>query len=84
MDEYRSDSVLRHFHTRSTGLCRKNPYQLPLKSLNINFYVQYDHPHNRPESVGDSFMHVGNGHPPSVKNQIHAKRTAQTYLADDS
>ena len=81
MDEYRSDAVLRHFHSRSTGLCGKAPlHTIP---ININFYMQYDSPKIRPESVGDRFLHVGAGRPPSQNNMIQARKTAQTYMADN-
>jgi len=82
MDEYRSDATLRHFHTRSAGLCAKAPIQTG-SPVNVNFYVQYDHPKTRAEITGDKFTYMGTSTKPTQNNIIKARKTSQFYMSDN-
>lgn len=82
MDEYRSDETLRHFHTRSAGLCKKAP--IHSTPVNVNFYTQYDHPSAKMEqTTSDKFTYVGTSTKPTQYDISKARRTAQMYMADN-
>ena len=81
MDEYRSDASLRHFYTRSAGLCRKAPV-IGIPS-NVNIYVQYDRPVDKINDNGMKFVHTGTSITPNMNSKIRSRKTIQAYMADN-
>jgi len=79
MDEYRSNAMLRQFHTRSLGRCVNMPGRPT--TLNINFYTKSDQSSFDDQKDNMRFIKSGTSQTPSGMNVSSARKTAQKFMA---